>query len=50
MKAAPLSIKYTKRLLRRGLFDADVKAAVHEATSVTIPSEDGKQGKERTGI
>ena len=43
MKAAPLSIKYTKRLLRRGLFDADVKAAVHEATSVTIPSEDGKE-------
>jgi len=43
MKCAPLSIKYTKRLLRRGLFDADAKAAVHKATSVTIPSEDAKE-------
>ena len=33
LKAAPLSIKYTKRLLRRGLLDANTKAAVVRQTT-----------------
>ena len=43
MKSAPLSIKYTKRALRRGLFDADVKRSLQEGLSVTQASEDMRE-------
>jgi len=43
MKSAPLSIKYTKRALRRGLFDADVKRSLQKGISVTLDSEDMKE-------
>jgi len=43
MKSAPLSIKYTKRALRQGLFDADVKCSLQEGLSVTLASEDMKE-------
>ncbi len=40
MRAAPLALKYTKRMLRRGLFDTDVKASVREALRILRASED----------
>ena len=43
MKSAPLSIKYTKQGLRRGLFDADMKSFVQEAIKATLGSEDHQQ-------
>lgn len=43
MKSAPLSIKYTKRMLRMGLFTADVKKSMQEGLGVTFGSEDIKE-------
>jgi enoyl-CoA hydratase/carnithine racemase len=43
MKSAPLSLKYTKRALRRGLFDADLKSFLQEELSVLLSSEDMKE-------
>lgn len=43
MKSAPLSIKYTKRMLRMGLFTADVKRSIQEGLSATLGSEDIKE-------
>ena len=43
MKSAPLSIKYTKRFLRRGLLDADVKSSLQEVLRVLLTSEDRKE-------
>jgi len=43
MKSAPLSIKYTKRMLRMGLFAADVKSSMQEGLSATFGSEDIKE-------
>jgi len=42
-KTAPLSIKYTKEALRRGLFDAGTKKFVQEALRVLVASEDMKE-------
>ena len=43
MKSAPLSIKYTKRMLRMGLFNTDVKSSVQEGLSATLASEDMRE-------
>jgi len=43
MKSAPLSIKYTKRMLRMGLFNVDVKSSVQEGLSATLASEDMRE-------
>ena len=43
MKSAPLSIKYTKRSLRRGLFNAEIKNSLQEGLRVTQLSEDMKE-------
>lgn len=43
MKSAPLSIKYTKRMLRMGLFTADVKRSIQEGLTATLNSEDIKE-------
>ena len=43
MKSAPLAIKYTKRMLRKGLLDADIKRSVQEALEVLIASEDMRE-------
>ena len=40
LKAAPLSLKYTKRALRRGLFNTDIKNCMREGLDVTANSED----------
>jgi len=42
-KAAPLSIKYTKRMLRKKYFDNDYKTRLHEGINVTEASEDQKE-------
>ena len=46
MKSAPLSIKYTKRALRGGLFDAGVKSSLQEGLKATLASEDNKEAVE----
>ena len=43
MKCPPLSIKYTKRMLRQGLFDTDVKRSLQEGLNVVMASEDMKE-------
>lgn len=43
MKSAPLSIKYTKRMLRMGLFTADLKRSIQEGLRATLASEDIKE-------
>lgn len=43
MKAAPLSLKYTKRALTRGLFDPEIKSLLREQLSVILSSEDIKE-------
>jgi len=43
MRAAPLSIKYTKRALRRALFNPDTEAFLQEGLTVTLKSEDMKE-------
>lgn len=43
MKSAPISIKYTKRLMRGRFFDADIKSSVQEALKVIHASEDRKE-------
>jgi enoyl-CoA hydratase/carnithine racemase len=43
---APLSIKYTKQALRRGLFDADIKSLTQEKLRVVLTSEDMKEATE----
>lgn len=43
MKSAPLGLKYTKRALRKGLFDADVKSSLQEGLRATLASEDIKE-------
>lgn len=43
IKAAPLSIKYTKRMLRQRFFDNDYKSRLLEGIRVTEASEDQKE-------
>ena len=43
MKAAPLSIKYTKRMLSQRFFGVDYKALLQEGLRVTGASEDWKE-------
>lgn len=43
MKLAPLGIKYTKRMMKRGFFDAELKSSVREAYRVLRASEDRKE-------
>ena len=43
MKSAPLGVKYTKRVMRRGLFDAAYRSAVKEGLRVINASEDIKE-------
>ena len=43
MKSAPLSIKYTKRVLRREVFNAEIKSFLQEGLRVTLASEDMKE-------
>lgn len=43
MKSAPLSIKYTKRALRKGLFNTELKSLLQEGRRVTWASEDRKE-------
>jgi enoyl-CoA hydratase len=42
-RAAPLSIKYTKRMLRQDFFSADYKNLLREGLEVSWDSEDGKE-------
>ena len=43
MKAAPLSIKYTKRALRQGLLNPDIKNSLRGALRMILLSEDLKE-------
>ena len=43
MRAAPLSLKYTKRMLRQGFFSSEYKSLLQEGLRVTGASEDRKE-------
>jgi len=53
MKLAPLSLKYTKRMLRRDFFSTEYKSLLQEGLKVTSASEDRKEAarafKEKRG-
>ena len=44
-KSAPLAARYTKQLLRRGLFDADMKRLVGETSCICRNSEDAEEAR-----